>query len=347
MTATQPPNYSSPTSPSLASHDLFRPSWYLRNGHVQTLVGTYVFGRFPHSRKVHPVTRSTGEVVVSDEDLLVYQDDCPADWRPGDRVVLLLHGLAGSHLSPYMVRLANKLLGRNIRSVRLDWRGCGAGMIQAKFPYHSGRSEDLRAAIQALHLRFPDSPISAVGYSMGGNIVLKLLGETGMLPGRTSGLERAVAVCPPIDLPTTVDFLRFGLARWYDAYFTKTCIRTVQDRLRVRPDSVIPEGWFSRPPKTLREFDDTFTAPVCGFESATDYYQKSSSAPLLSKIQVPTLIVSAQDDPVIPYGQFEVAELSDAIRLSAPRHGGHVGFINTFGPDWLDQQIIDWILLDR
>lgn len=344
MAATQPPNRLNHSSPSVDSHDLFRPSWYLRNGHVQTLVGTYVFGRFPYDRDLPPVTRSSGEVAVSDGDHLVYQDDCPSTWKPGDRVVLLLHGLAGSHLSPYMVRIANKLLRQNIRAVRLDWRGCGAGMQQAKFPYHSGRSDDLLAAIEELKLRAPGSPISAVGYSMGGNIVLKLLGETGVLPVAASGLDRAVAVCPPIDLPTTVDFLRFGLARWYDAYFTRTCIRTVQERYRVRPDSVIPEGWFQRPPKTLREFDDSFTAPVCGFGSAEDYYQKSSSLQYLPKIQVPTLIISAQDDPVIPYSQFVTADMSNAIRLSAPKHGGHVGFINTFGPDWLDQQIIDWIL---
>lgn len=343
MAVTQPSNHLNRPTGSLVDRALFRPSWYLRNGHVQTLIGTYLFGRFSYNRNLPPILRTVGDVSVSDGDILVYQDDCPDTWKPGDRVVLLLHGLAGSHRSPYMVRVANKLLRQNVRAIRLDWRGCGAGMTHAKFPYHSGRSDDLRVVIEDLSGRFPDSPIGVVGYSMGGNILLKLLGETGMMPGRTNGIDRAVAVCPPIDLPTTVDYLRSGLARWYDSYFTKTCIRTVQERVRVRPDSVIPEGWFSRPPKTLREFDETFTAPVCGFESSTDYYQKSSSFPVLPNVRVPTLIISSQDDPVIPYSQFVAAQMSDAIRLSAPKHGGHVGFINTFGPGWLDQQIIDWI----
>ena len=326
MTATPPESSSvtnvNPTEPS----DLFQPSWLLRNGHIQTLAGTYLFGRTKDRSGLTTSVSTVGEVLVDDGDRLVYHDECPEDWRPGDRVALLLHGLAGSHASPYMERL--------------DWRGCGAGMSLARLPYHSGRSDDLRATITEVQSRCPSSPICLIGFSMGGNVALKLLGES----SKIDGVIRAVAVCPPIDLSETIEYINTGWARVYDAYFAKTCIRNVQHRQLVRPDAIVPEGWFGRPPRSMREFDETFTAPVCGFASAADYYSLCSAKQFLPGITVPTLIIAAQDDPVVPFGPFVDAKLSPTIKLRAPRHGGHLGFVTTNGPTWLDRQVIDWTI---
>lgn len=327
----------------LASHrEVFLPPWLFRNGHVQTLVGTYVFGRKPYLPP--PSTETLIEVPLIDGDRLMCHDDCPPGWKPGDQVVLLLHGLAGSHASPYMCRLAMRFYQRNVRAFRLNWRGCGTGMHLARYPYHSGRSDDLQTAVNAIRTLCPGSPLSVIGFSMGGNVALKWLGELGATSGDASPVTRAIAVSPPIDLSTTIDFIGTGLARLYNSYFCKVCIRSVRKRRQVCPDAIVPEGWFERPPRSMREFDESFTAPICGFESAADYYSRSSSIKFLPDISIPTLIIAAQDDPVVPFSPFGRAVLSETTQLRAPRHGGHVGFITHAGPGWLDQQILEYVL---
>ena len=340
MTATPSEPSSSPNVNLAEPGALFQPPWIFRNGHIQTLAGTYLFGRTKDRSGLTTSVATVGEVLVDDGDRLVFHDECPENWRPGDRVALLLHGLAGSHASPYMQRIANQLCRENVRTFRLDWRGCGAGMSLARLPYHSGRSDDLRAVITAVQNRCPASPICLIGFSMGGNVALKLLGES----SKFDGVIRAVAVCPPIDLSETIEYINTGLARWYDAYFAKTCIRNVQHRQLVRPDAIVPEGWFARPPRSMREFDETFTAPVCGFASAADYYSLSSAKQFLPGITVPTLIIAAQDDPVVPFGPFANAALSPTTELRAPKHGGQLGFVTANGPTWLDRQVIDWTI---
>lgn len=327
---------------TLESMEPFRPSWMFRNGHVQTLAGMYVFG--PRASRDHssPCTSTASEIVLSDGDRLIYQDDCPADWKPGNRVALLLHGLSGSHASPYVSRIARFLNQKHVRTFRLDWRGCGAGIALARYPYHSGRSDDLFAAITELKIRCPSSPITVVGFSLSGNITLKLLGEARHGANNPIEVDRAIAVCPPIDLSTTVKSLRKGLTRLYDRYFCRALIRDVRNRHLLRPDAIVPSGWYARLPGTLYEFDDTFTAPVSGFDSAADYYAKSSSNQFLAAIRIPTLIIAAQDDPVIPFHQFQAAEYSPTTKLAAPRHGGHLGFCTPLGQKWLNRQIVEW-----
>jgi predicted alpha/beta-fold hydrolase len=244
-----------------------------------------------------------------------------------------------------MARIAALLNEHNVRTFRLDWRGCGAGVALARYPYHSGRSNDALATIAAIKVRCPGSPISVIGFSLGGNVALKMLGEAGNASGILSEIDRAVAVCPPIDLSGTVQALRNGLARFYDGFFCRACTRDVRHRQHLRPDAVVPDGWSSRLPKTLYEFDDTFTAPVCGFASAFDYYAKSSANQFLSAIEIPTLIIAAQDDPVVPFQQFQAADYSPTTKLLAPYHGGHMGFCTPRGLGWLVRQIVEWAVV--
>ncbi|MDB5388081.1 MAG: hypothetical protein JWM11_3727 [Planctomycetaceae bacterium] len=329
-------------SENLEGADLFRPPWFFRNGHVQTLAGMYVYSPRASRHNSTPCPSTAGEVLLDDGDRLVYHDDFPAGWKPGDRVALLLHGLSGSHASPDMTRIARLLNQKNVRTIRLDWRGCGAGVALARYPYHSGRSNDLLATIAEIRTRCPGSPMTVIGVSLGGNVALKLLGEPRGAGESLAGVDRAIAVCPPIDLSATVKSLRKGLTQLYDRYFCKACIRDVHHRQQMRPDAIVPDGWYAHPPRTLYEFDDTFTAPVSGFASASDYYAKSSSNQFLAGITIPTLVIAAQDDPIVPFQQFNAADYSATTQLLAPRHGGHMGFCTSRGLGWLDHQIVEW-----
>jgi predicted alpha/beta-fold hydrolase len=212
----------------------------------------------------------------------------------------------------------------------------------ARYPYHSGRSNDAAASIAEIKVHCPGSPITVIGFSLGGNVALKLLGEARGSTESIVEVDRAVAVCPPIDLVITVKSLWKGWARLYDRYFCRACTRDVRHRQRLRPDAVVPNGWLSQLPKTLYDFDETFTAPVCGFKSALDYYAKSSANQFLAAIAIPTLVIAAQDDPVVPFHQFKVADYSPATKLLAPPHGGHMGFCTPRGLGWLDRQIVEW-----
>jgi predicted alpha/beta-fold hydrolase len=262
---------------------------------------------------------------------------------PGDRAALLIHGLAGCHGSPYMRWLAAKLRARGIRPFRMDLRGCGAGAQLARLPYHSGRSEDAAAALRFVAELCPGSPTTLIGFSLGGNITLKLLGELG--DKRVGTLDRAVAVSPPVDLLACVRSISRGANRWYDRYFVAMLLRRLEERRKLMPEMALVE--FARRPATLFDFDDQFTAPVCGFGTAERYYHECSSLHSLPHIRIPTLILASRDDPMVPCQPFETTRLPAAMQLELTDHGGHLGFIARRGLDpdrrWMDWRILDWL----
>lgn len=315
----------------------FRQHPLLRGGHVQTLAGVFLPGvRHPYRARQH-------RVQLADGDQIVLHDDCPAEWRTGDRTALLIHGLAGCHQSPYMQRIAAKFVERGVRTFRMDLRGCGAGFGLARLPYHGGRSEDAAAALAAIAEVCPGSPTTVIGFSLGGNITLKLLGELG--EARCGGLDSAVAVCPPVDLQAAVERMALPLNRAYDRHFVRLLLRQMRERQRVLPDAPAPV--FARPPRRLFDFDDQYTAPVCGFGSAANYYRLASSAQFASAIRQPTLVIASRDDPLAPWRP--LAQLSGLpfIQLEITERGGHLGFIGRPGVDpdrrWLDWRIVEWV----
>jgi predicted alpha/beta-fold hydrolase len=329
-----------PRGPANGSPPLphFRPHPLLATGHLQTLGGLFLPGPLePYRARQH-------RVALADGDQIVLHDDCPAEWRPGDRTVLLLHGLAGCHASPHLQRVAAKLNQRGIRTFRMDLRGCGAGVRLARLPYHSGRSDDAGAAVEEIGRLCPGSPTTLLGFSLGGNIALKLLGEAAQrLP---QNLDSGIAVGPPIDLVSCVEALRTPLGRIYDRYFTRMLLRRIAERKRLLPDAVTAE--FHRPPRSLREFDELFTAPICGFGTAENYYRQCSAAQFLPRIRVPTWILAAHDDPMVPSGPLESAARSPSIRLHMTDRGGHIGYLARPGIDpdryWMDWRIVEWVL---
>ena len=330
-------SHSTAMSRSPLAHS-FKAPWILRGGHRQTLAGVWARQRFP------PETSRQYQVPLTDGDALVLHDDLPPQWQAGERVALLVHGLAGSHASPYMRRIAARLNTRGVRTFRLDQRTCGAGLTLARRAYHCGRSDDIRAALWWLTEFCPDSPIALVGFSMGGSLVLKMAGEAPHLaPPR---LESVFAACPPLELQRCVRSLQRGLHRLYDQYFARLLREHVVRWQAANPQA--PRVTFRRPPRSIEEFDDVFTAPLGGFASAADYYQESSPLQFIPQIRVPTTILAAHDDPMVDPQPLRQAVCPAAVTAHLVDGGGHLGFVSRGGNDpdhwWLDWRVVDWVL---
>jgi predicted alpha/beta-fold hydrolase len=308
----------------------------VRGGHLQTIVGNLLPAKTERYRAVRHTVR------LDDGDAVVLHDDCPAAWGPACGAVLLIHGLAGCHESGYMVRIAHKLHQRGIRAFRMDLRRCGAGFGLARYPYHAGRSLDALAALDEVARLCPKAPLMIAGFSLGGNIALKLLGEHA--DRLSSNLVCGMAVNPSLDLTACINWIDRPAARLYDRHFVKLLCRQVKE-LRER-DSGAVHAAFHRKPRGIREFDELYTAPVCGFGTAARYYECSSAAQFVPKIRVPTLILSSRDDPLVPAPPFEALVRPDNVWLHLTEHGGHLGYVGRRGVDpdrrWMDWRVLDW-----
>jgi len=320
---------------------VFKQFSLVRGGHAQTLAGVFFPG------KQSPYRAVQWKVRLEDDDAIVLHDDEPRGWNRTAGVSLLVHGLAGCQASPYMVRAAQKLRDVGIRTFRMDLRGCGAGEGLARNPYHAGRSDDVLAALREVVRLCPGSPVSLIGFSLGGNLVLKLLGETpDAVP---EPLKRAMVVNPAMDLAACSKALARPAARFYDRHLVKHLWKQLQRRNQMFPESQMPE--IKRTPRRVIEFDELFTAPVAGFESAEHYYARCSSSQFLSNVRVSTLILAARDDPLVPVHIFEKVTVSPAVVLHIAEGGGHLGYIGRRGVDpdrrWMDWRIIDWITAEE
>src|SRR5262245_42538075 len=309
----------------------FRPHPLVRGGHLQTIVGSYLPSPAAKGVVLHRVS-------LPDGDAIALHDDGGLSDRS---VAILVHGLAGSHQSGYMARSSAKLRAAGVRVFRMDLRGCGAGLSLARHPLHAGRSEDLAAVIDYVRSACSGCSIHIVGFSMGANIALKLAGEQG-LSARFSSL---MAVSPPIDPASCPRRIARGFSRVYDRRFVRSLVTHICQRR-----AAVPDGLY-RPlvphPRRLVEFDSLFTAPLSGFADVHDYYARASSNIVLSKIAVPTLIVTAASDPIVPVASFERASYSPTTQLVVAPCGGHLGFIAACGTDadrrWLDWRVLEWV----
>lgn len=316
----------------------FLPVFGLGGGHLQTLAGSF----WPS-----PAWDLAAEQIVvplADGDALAVHENLPPEWQPGDKAALLVHGLAGCHRSPYMIRIAAKLFGRGVRVFRLDLRGAGSGATLARLPYHAGRSEDVAAVVSMIAARCPGSPIVVAGFSLGGNIVLKWLGRD--VAAAPSAVVRGIAVNPPIDLAACAQSLRSGFNWIYDRYFVRLLTAQLARRRQARPD--VPPLVAARPLVRLADFDEFYTASVCGFGSCAAYYAAASAGPDLAAIRIPTHILADTHDPVVPIAPFKQAALSPQITLTITARGGHLGYVSRGGltPDrrWMDAWVVERVL---
>jgi predicted alpha/beta-fold hydrolase len=314
----------------------FRPMPLLGNPHVQTVLASLLPARAPGC------PTETRAIELEDGDRIVVQDRVPVAWRPKKPVAVLVHGLAGSHRSGYMKRTGRRLLRHGIRVYQVDLRGAGVGIGLARRPYHGGCSEDVRTVLEQVSRWCPDSPISLIGFSLGGNIVLKLAGEAAERP--LNGLERVAALAPPIDFERCADLLALPGNAFYERFFVRSLLRQARRRQRYFPEDSLPA--FPRRLR-LRSFDDLYTAPRSGFDNVGHYYRSAASLPWIPRIELPTFIITARDDPFIAVESFENLRVGSHMQVHIVPSGGHLGFLG-FGRSgiyhWAEERIAEWVV---
>lgn len=314
----------------------FEPHPLIRSAHAQTIIARYVPGKARSLPSVYT------ELDAGDGDRLSVLESTPEGWIAGSPVVLTVHGLAGCARSPYVVRVGARLFAMGIRIVRMNLRGAGSGFGSARGIYHAGRTEDLRRVAEWAAGRAPGSPLALLGFSLGGNLVLKLAAEATDRP--LGGLSAVVAANPPIDLAACCRKIQRTENRIYDRNFVKMLRAEVKRLHEVFPDL----GPVDLPERlSLFDFDDAYTAPRNGFAGAADYYARSSVGPLIPKIAVPGLVVHAADDPFIAVESFHQVEFPPRLALELIPCGGHLGYLSRScwqgDRRWLDARLATWL----
>ena len=293
----------------------FRPAWWLRNPHAQTFAGRYL-----RPRATVPLERR--RIATPDGDFLDL--DYAPEPEPGTPLVVLLHGLEGSTRWGYMSEMLRQLFVRGLRGVGMNFRGCGGEPNRVARFYHSGETGDLAHVVAELRGRHPGRPFGAVGFSLGGNVLLKHLGER----GGEAGIAAAAAVSVPYDLAGCAARLSGGPpGRVYGSHFLRALRRKVREKRRLLDGVVDIERALAA--RTLRDYDDALTAPLHGFAGADDYYDRADARRHLPAIRVPTLLVQSRDDPFLPPGAIPEAAVAANPHLTAAftDRGGHLGFV--------------------
>jgi predicted alpha/beta-fold hydrolase len=268
------------------------------------------------------------------------------DWLDGPLdapLVLALHGLEGSARSPYVVGLLRLACARGWRGAVMHFRSCSGELNRQPRFYHSGETDDLAAVVDLIVSREPGARLGAVGTSLGGNVLLKWMGEHGdTLP---AGLRGAVGISVPFDLARCARRLDRGFHRAvYTAHFLYTMRRKVRDKARRHPGFVdVAAAWRSR---TFAEYDRSVTAPLSGFADEMDYWCRASSGPYLSGIRRPTLLISALDDPIVPAETLpDPAGLPPGVRTEFVPYGGHAAFLEApwATTSWAERRALDFL----
>jgi uncharacterized protein len=319
-------------------------AWWLRGATGQTL-----WARLARSRRL---VRFEREVLTTDDD-----DDLVLDHAPGPAGsprLLLLHGLEGSAHSLHTQGLAVQAARVGWRCTVLNFRSCARDPHQISRRlenrrarlYHSGETADLDFAVRTLAAREPDVPIYAAGFSLGGNVLLKWLGEV----GAASTIRGAATISVPYDLGAASHYLERPAARFYTYHFLRRLKPKALDLLARFPgETAHLDAARIGAARTFSEFDQAVTAPLHGFASAEDYYQRSSSLGFLSRIAVPTLCISSEDDPFYPREAMERARAagSPAVTFEVTPWGGHTGFVSGPWPwrprYWAEERVVDWL----
>lgn len=297
----------------------FQPAWWCRNGHLQTVWG--------------PLFRRNGLLLRRERLETPDGDFVDLDWTPGPAgapLLLVLHGLEGSARSHYVAGLLGLAAGRGWRGVTLNFRSCGGELNRLPRFYHSGDTGDLDHLVRRLVEREPEARLGAVGVSLGGNVLVKWLGEQGeAAPCQLAG---AVGISVPFDLAASARALDRGFPRAvYTRNFLRTMRRKVLAKARAHPGFVDLAA--VRHARTFAEYDGAVTAPLHGFADAPDYWRRASSGPWLARVRRPTLLINALDDPLVPAASLpDPATLPPHVRAEFVPRGGHAGFVEGAWP---------------
>ncbi len=313
--------------------DQFIPRRYLRNRHAMTLAGNFLPRKNNLPRPEECLIRVSAEAQVL----------CHCHWQPQPETrpaIIIVHGLEGSSLSQYVIGTASKAWDAGMSIVRMNMRTCGGTEQLTPTLYHSGLSSDVEAVLRFVISQKKLQRTALVGYSMGGNLVLKLAGDLGA--GAPTELKAVAAVSPAADLAASADAMHQWNNRIYEWKFLLSLMRRFK-----RKSSLFPEIYkrAARRPLSIREFDDLITARYCGFQNAEDYYTRAAASRVIDKIAVPTLVIHATDDPFIrllPETRAKIMANSN-ITLLETTHGGHCAFLaqpNGYDGRWAERQII-------
>lgn len=302
----------------------YKSAWWAFNSHIHTVVSSQIL---PTSS----LECERIEIETPDDDFLeldMFRSNL------NNPVVVLFHGLEGNSERFYIRNLMHELVKAGYSCVAMNFRGCGSRINRQKRFYHSGETTDYSTLFEWISMKFPDLPIFAVGFSLGGNALIKFLGEN----GNKHPVSKAVGVSPPYDLKLGSYNLQKGFNRIYEYRFMQTLRKKLEEKKVLFPD--LPTLYGS----TVFDFDDEITAPVHGFKDAIDYYESCSSKRFLGDVKVPLLLIHSKKDTLTPlrFAPFNVIKKNPNIQTIFTESGGHVGFI-TNPRNWLNQTIVSWL----
>ncbi len=314
----------------LIDQSFYNPPAYLQNGHLQIFINTLL-------RKPELLQYNRERISTDDGDFL------DLDWLKNNspRLAILCHGLEGDTRSNTILGVAGALQKKGWDILAWNFRSCGGVMNQTARFYHGGATDDLERVVQHAFLSHPAQKIALVGFSLGGNLILKYLGET----ERDPRITRAVTFSVPVDLSASALRMAITENRIYMRHFLKSLREKIVKKRPLLPKNLA----FDRLPqiRTFHEFDDLFTAPIHGFQNAVDYYRQASAQNYLKNIKIPTLLVNAQNDPFLAPSCFpkEIAREHSSLFLETPRSGGHCGFLpeNRQGECWSESRTIAFL----
>jgi predicted alpha/beta-fold hydrolase len=293
----------------IEENNTFKPPWYLINNHFETI--------FPALfRKVDKRAYQAERFHTPDKDFI------DIDYYDYDnrRTAILCHGLEGNSQKPYIKGMVNILIDNGFNCVAWNFRGCSGKSNNHAYSYHSGATEDLKLIIKNTREKFPSTEIFLVGFSLGGNLILKYLGEN----PKNSFIKKAVAISAPLDLHGSCKEISKTSNWFYTARFLLSLKKKIKAKAKLFPEEIKLDN-LNRI-RNLEDFDDRYTAPLHGFSNAIEYYTKCSSIYFLKNITVPTLIINARNDPFLSERCYPQDINEKYITYDYPKHGGHLGF---------------------
>ncbi len=317
----------------------FKPAWWMRNRHLQTILPRV----YPIESTFKPAYQ---EFQLSDGDFVeITWSHQVNKIKANQPIVLLFHGLEGSFDSFYTKRMMNAIYQQGWVAVLMHFRGCGQKTNRKTQTYHSGQTADVSEFVQFLQQQHPNNPLFSIGFSLGGNVLAKFLGEQDKIK-----LDGAIVISAPLNLSECSKTVNQGFAKIYQKYLLDKLKRSTHKKIDHLDgsDPLLLDKQRLDQIKNMNEFDQLVTAPLNGFDDAEDYYQRCSGKQFLASITTPTLIIHAKDDPfmnesVIP----NESELSSSVQFELSKTGGHVGFLagaNPLKPEfWLETRSVQYI----
>ncbi|MFO0924103.1 MAG: alpha/beta fold hydrolase [Pirellulales bacterium] len=318
----------------------YRPPWYLRSGHLQTILGPFAIPRadLPNTRvwKV-PLLDGHGQTFLYETSPV----DSAAVLDP-TLGILMLHGLGGDHSSPYLTRIAEQLSTLGYRTIRIDLPGAGPAAVLSDRAAHAGCSGDVRHIMSWASQHLGIDHWKVAGFSLGGNITLKLLAEESQ--ASSTSIDSAIVVAPPMDLAYCCSLIEKGVNQIYNKFFLKTLKRLARERCRHWPRWQDLSKTVSNRLPTIRAFDDAYTSKIGGFIDASDYYHQCSTLHRVQEITIPTAILMDEHDPIVPASLLERVQIPSSVSTCVSRFGGHIGYLYRSERSkmacWMDEWVV-------